>query len=92
MSSMRNFWVLFPWRSSLFKNNPQMSQIANNSGISSHIGGNISRRGTARDKLLIFHVPIDLMYFQKKGGTNATTFWEKVFIFRKKVTQGVDLK
>ncbi len=32
------------------------------------------------------------MYFQIKGGTHATTFQEKVFITRKILTEGPDLK
>ena len=92
LSSMRRFWALFPWRSTLFKNIPQMSQNANISGIYSNIEGNMSRGVTARDKILFFLVPIDLMYFQKKTGNYATTFQEKVFIIRKKVLEGPDLK
>ena len=92
MGSMRRFWALFPWRSTLFKNIPQMSQNANISGIYSNIEGNMSGRGTARDKILFFLVPIDLMYFQKKRGTHATTFQEKVFIIPKNLTEGGDLK
>ena len=41
---------------------------------------------------LFFLVPIDLMCFQIKWGTHATTFQEKVFIIRKNLTEGSDLK
>ena len=43
-------------------------------------------------KYNFFHVPIDLMYCQKKGGIDINTFEEKVFILREKVCEGPDLK
>ena len=91
MGSMRRFWALFPWRSTLFKNIPQMSQNANISGIYSNIEGNMSRGVTARDKIL-FSCPHRSHVLSKKRGTHETTFQEKVFITRKNLTEGPDLK
>ena len=92
LSSMRTFSTLFPWRSTFFKNNPKMSKITNISGIFSHIGGNMSRRGTARDKILFFSRPHRSHVLSKKRGTHTTTFQKKVFTLRKKLCEGPDLK
>ena len=43
-------------------------------------------------KNYFFHVPIDLMYFQKIGGIDIIIFEGKVFITPIKVTEGGDLK
>ena len=50
LGSMQTIWTLFPWRSTFLKNNPQCPQNANKSCIFGHMGGNMSRRGTARDE------------------------------------------
>ena len=92
LGSMRRFWALFPWRSTLFKNIPQMSQNANISGIYSNIEGNMSGGVTARDEVLLFSCPHRSHVLSKKRGTHATIFQEKVFILRKMVTDGPDLK
>ena len=49
LGSMQRFLTLFPWRSTFLKNNPQCPQNANKWRIFGHIGGNMSRKGTARD-------------------------------------------
>ena len=51
LGSMHRFWAPFPWRSTFLKIIPQMSQNANKSRIFGHIGGIMSWRGTARDKI-----------------------------------------
>ena len=43
-------------------------------------------------KYNFFHVPIDLMYFPKKGGIDIITFGEKVFILGKNPCERPDLK
>ena len=50
MGSMHTFWAPFPWRSTFFKNIPQIRQNANKSGIFGHLGGHMFKRGTARGK------------------------------------------
>ena len=82
LGSMHTFWAPFPWRSTFFKNIPQIRQNANKSGIFGHLGGHMLKRGTARGKNN-FYVPMDLMYFQKKGGIEIITFEEKVFMLGK---------
>ena len=50
LGSMHTFWAPFPWRSTFFKNVPQMRQNANKLGIFGHLGGHMFKRGTARGK------------------------------------------
>ena len=91
MGSMHTFWAPFPWRSTFLKNIPQIRQNANKSSIFGHLGGHMFKRGTARE-INFFNVPIDLMYFQKKGGIDIITFGEKAFILRKNACEHPDLK
>ena len=50
LGSMQTFWVPFPWRSTFFKNIPQIRQNANKSDIFGHLGGRMFKRGTAKGK------------------------------------------
>ena len=92
LGSMQRFWALFPWRWTLLKNNPQCPQNANNSHIFGHTGAISPGGGPPGMKNYFFHVPIDLMCFQKKGGINIIIFWGKVFITPIKLSEGGDLK
>ena len=81
---MHKRWAPFPWRSTFLTIIPLIRQNANKSCIFGHSGGNILGEGDRQGKKLIFfHVPIGLMYFQKKGGIDIITFEEKVFILGK---------
>ena len=50
LGSMHTFWAPFPWRSTFFKNIPQIRQNANKLGIFGHLGEHMFKRGTAREK------------------------------------------
>ena len=80
---MHRCWAPFPWRWTFFTIIPLIRQNANKLGIFGHLGGNILGGGPPGEKINFFHVPIGLMYFQKKGGIDISTFEEKVFILGK---------
>ena len=67
LGSMQRFLTLFPWRSTFLKNNPQCPQNANKWRIFGHIGGNMSRRGTAREEF--FLCPHRSHVLSKKGAS-----------------------
>ena len=48
--------------------------------------------GPPGEKINFFHVPIGLIYVQKKGGIDIITFEEKVFILGKITVVEGDLK
>ena len=84
--------VIFPLASDLFLKIPPSRKITNNYEICTHLGGNMSRGGTARGKINNFFEAPRCNVFSKKRGIDIITFGEKVFILGKNHCEGPDLK
>ena len=85
LGSMHRVWAFSSWRPTFFENIPQMSQNENKSGIFGLIGGNMSWRGTARDKIWFFSCPHrSHLLSKKKGASISSLLWKKYLYCGKK--------
>ena len=87
-----HFWHLSPGVRPFLKISPKYAKMRINRVFLVIQGDICSRGGPPGEKINFVNVPIDLMYFKKKGGIDIITFGEKVFIFGKNPCEGPDLK
>jgi hypothetical protein len=75
--------VAFSLAFDLFLKIPPSRKTTNNSGICTHLGGNMSKRGTAREKIKIWFEAHRCIVFSKKGAF-MQTLPEKLLFFSSK--------